>query len=77
MTLEEKVELINEVVFVNIHQMNNTLQKDDMITFINRDNELVEELGLIADKKLTDGKNVEEYITEASVETQVRVNDFF
>ncbi|KAG2211182.1 hypothetical protein INT47_006301 [Mucor saturninus] len=54
--------------------MNRTLQKDDMVTVMECDDELVEELGLIAGDNVTDEEDDDKYVTEISVETEAQVN---
>ncbi|KAG2211181.1 hypothetical protein INT47_006300 [Mucor saturninus] len=74
MTMGKEMELIGEVAYVNLYQMNRTLQKDDMVTVMECDVELVEELGLIAGDNVTDEEDDDKYVTEISVETEAQVN---
>ncbi|KAG2193614.1 hypothetical protein INT47_007237 [Mucor saturninus] len=60
MSLEEGVDLTSEVAYVNLYQLNSTLKKDDMVMAMECDDELAEELGLVADDILTDEEDDEE-----------------
>ncbi|KAG2201534.1 hypothetical protein INT47_007411 [Mucor saturninus] len=76
MSLEEEVDLTSEVSYVNLYQLNSTLKKDDMVMAMECDDELAEELGLVADDILTDEEDDEELVTKTSIETEVQVNNF-
>ncbi|KAG2198725.1 hypothetical protein INT47_005410 [Mucor saturninus] len=76
MSLEEEVDLTSEVAYVNLYQLNSTLKKDDMVMAMECDDELAEELDLVADDIVTDEEDDEELVTKTSIETEARVNNF-
>ncbi|KAG2192701.1 hypothetical protein INT47_009303 [Mucor saturninus] len=59
-----------------MRDMSPTSKKDDMVLAMECDDELAEELDLVADGIVTDEEDDEELVTKTSIETEARVNNF-